>query len=73
VRVRLDELRLLIAHEFGHVLGLPHCFDEDSAMNYSWHTRDRVFVTDVDVRNFMALIAQPNGYRIDGLRLSFLP
>ena len=40
---------MLIAHEFGHVLGLGHCLDCDSAMNYSWETRDRVFVTQVDV------------------------
>lgn len=72
VRVTVDELRLLIAHEFGHVLGLPHCFDEDSAMNYAWHTRERIIVTEVDVRNFVALVARPNGYRIDGRRLSFL-
>ncbi|MBW2289303.1 MAG: matrixin family metalloprotease [Deltaproteobacteria bacterium] len=39
----------LVAHEFGHILGLGHCLDCDSAMNYSWHTRDRVFVTQTDV------------------------
>ncbi len=40
---------MLFAHEFGHILGLGHCLDCDSAMNYSWHTRDRVFVTQTDV------------------------
>lgn len=72
-RIKLDELRLLVAHEFGHVLGLPHCFDEDSAMNYAWHTRGRILVTEVDVDNFVALVSHPNGTRVDGRPLSFVP
>ena len=39
----------MIAHEFGHVLGLGHCLDCDSAMNYSWQTIGRVIVTGTDV------------------------
>jgi hypothetical protein len=69
--ISIDEVRALVAHEFGHVIGLGHCFDEDSAMNYAWHTRDRVLVTEVDVRNFLKLVAQPSGYRIDGEPLSY--
>ncbi len=72
-RLKLDYLRLLIAHEFGHVLGLPHCFDEDSAMNYAWHTTGRILVTEVDVRNFLELVSHPNGTRVDGRPLSFVP
>lgn len=64
--MRADEVRLVVAHEFGHALGLPHCLDCDSAMNYSWHTRDRILVTGEDVRAFVDLAAKANGTRVDG-------
>lgn len=62
----LAELRLLVAHEFGHTLGLGHCLDCDSAMNYSWETVERVFVTDTDVQTIRALYEIPSGTRVDG-------
>lgn len=63
----LAELKLLVAHEFGHTLGLGHCLDCDSAMNYSWETRERTVVTEVDVRTIRALYELPNGTRVDGM------
>ncbi|MDB4433337.1 matrixin family metalloprotease [bacterium] len=60
-QLTIDELELLVAHEFGHVLGLKHCLDCDSAMNYSWQTRERIYVTDLDVRTFLKLVSIPNG------------
>jgi predicted Zn-dependent protease len=62
----LSHLKLLVTHEFGHTLGLGHCLDCDSAMNYSWETLERVLITDVDVRTIAALYRMPNGTRVDG-------
>lgn len=64
-----DDLRLVVAHEFGHTLGLGHCLSCDSIMNYSDETRERELVTDLDVRTFGALHALPNGQRVDGGRI----
>jgi hypothetical protein len=61
-----EQIERLVAHEFGHVLGLGHCLDCDSAMNYSWHTRERVLVTPADVKTYLLLLAQPNGVRHEG-------
>ena len=71
-RLRLEKIPILVAHEFGHVLGLGHCLECDAAMNYSWASRGRVIVTEEDVRAFLALVAQPNGVRVDGRRMEIL-
>ena len=71
-RMELDHIRVLIAHEFGHVLGLMHCLDCESAMNYAWHTRGRVIVTELDALTFAALVQVPNGIRVDGRSLTSL-
>jgi hypothetical protein len=71
-QLTVDGVRLLITHEFGHVLGLGHCHACDSAMNYEWNTEKEIWVTDLDVETFVALVAQPNGHRVDGRPFSFL-
>lgn len=65
-QLELGELKLLMVHEFGHTLGLGHCLSCDSAMSYNWETRERVFITDLDVRTIRALYEMPNGTRVDG-------
>lgn len=68
----VDETRTIAAHEFGHVLGLFHCLECDSIMNYSFETRDRLLVSPTDSRTLRALLTRKNGYRLDGRPLQFL-
>ena len=68
-QLALDELKLLVTHEFGHTLGLRHCLSCDSAMNYSFETQRRIFITETDVRTILALYRLPNGLREDGTRM----
>lgn len=65
----LDELKLLVTHEFGHTLGLRHCLSCDSAMSYSFETQRRIFITETDLRTIRALYKLPNGTRQDGTRM----
>ncbi|HBZ70462.1 MAG TPA: hypothetical protein DEP35_12330 [Deltaproteobacteria bacterium] len=68
-RLKAEEVTLLVAHEFGHTLGLLHCLSCDSIMNYSWETEQRRLVTELDVRTYMALNQLPNGLRTDMKRI----
>jgi hypothetical protein len=68
-RLKAQEVTLLVAHEFGHTLGLLHCLSCDSIMNYSWETQQRRFVTELDVRTYRALNQLPNGLRTDMKRI----
>jgi hypothetical protein len=61
-----DWVKLIVAHEFGHVLGLKHCLDCESVMNYSSETRERVMVTNLDVATLLDLVSRPSGFRVDG-------
>lgn len=64
--LRLDEVELLAAHDFSHVLGLGHCLDCDSIMSYSWQTLERRLVSPSDEQTLLDLLAKPNATRVDG-------
>ena len=71
-QLTLVELKRLVAHEFGHALGLGHCFDHNSAMNYTYEKREHIIVTDIDLLTYRALNEIPNGQRADGKLLDGL-
>jgi len=71
-RLKADEITRVVAHEFGHTLGLLHCLSCDSIMNYSWETQRRTLVTELDVLTFRALNQMPNGLRVDMKRIGQL-
>jgi hypothetical protein len=58
-------LKLVVIHEFGHTLGLRHCLSCNSAMSYSFETRERILITALDVRTIRALTSCRTG-RADG-------
>jgi hypothetical protein len=62
----VDQVRELVAHEFGHVLGLAHCLHCDSIMNYENREGVSSLVTATDVKTYLHLLAQPNGSRHGG-------
>jgi hypothetical protein len=71
--LHINDVAKLFAHEFGHLLGLVHCLECDSAMNYAWEQRREIVVTETDVRTFVALLEIPNGMRVDGRRMAGAP
>ena len=70
-RQTLLQLTNLAAHEFGHILGLVHCWC-DSIMAYSNSRRPPMTITELDVATLLALMKIPNGMRTDGRMLSVL-
>ena len=70
-RQTVRQLRNLAAHEFGHVLGLGHCWC-DSIMNYRTGRMVGAEITEIDRRTLLALISVRQGLRLDGEILSTL-
>jgi predicted aspartyl protease len=72
-RVALGELHAHAVHAFGSALGLSDCSRCDSVMSLDWMRRKEIRPTDLDLRRLEALVARPNGVRVDGRPLGATP
>ncbi len=72
-RLSPGELRAQTAHAFGYALGLRDCSRCDSILSLGWRAQGISDPTARDVASLEALLAKPNGTRVDGKPLAGLP